>query len=254
MTSRVSPIAVLDEAPRTLGLSRVTAPFSRTWSRGSTGVRVIVSSTAQFLRDIPAGVVRRRPERLLLLAKIAPATRDSVESLFDAVVDAEPSPDLVDILRAENRGELFLRASYDPVAKHVVIHRGDLSTLVVPLAWFAPTPHGPKPDATRVCVTDGGQTLALGEYEAAADAVLYEFDPDYRRRAKERSVARDRSFGGSLRRLRLQKGLARKDFAEMISAKTVARIERGEVAKPRNATLAFLAKKLGVRADEIAGY
>lgn len=254
MTSLASPIAVLDEAPKTLGLARVSAPFSRTWSKDSAGVQVIVSSTAQFLRDMPVGVVHRRRERLLLLAQIEPATLDSVESLFDAVVVAEPSPDLVDILRAENRDELFVRASYDPVARQVVIHRGDLSTLVVPLTWFTPSPRGPKPDATRVRITDGGQTLALGDYEAAADAILYEFDPDYRRRAKKRAVARDTSFGGSLRRLRLQKGLARTDFAPTLSAKTVARIERGEVEKPHGSTLAFLAKKLGVRVDEIAGY
>jgi hypothetical protein len=243
----------LDDAPKNLGLSRVSAPFSRTWSKDG-GVRLVVSSTARFLRDMPTGVVHRRRDRLLLLSRIEQATRESVERLFDAVVVAEPSPDLVEILRADNRDELFVRASYDPVAEHIVIHRGDLSTLVVPLRWFTPTAHGPKPDPARVRVIDGGQTLALGDYEAAADAILYEFDPDFRRRAKERAVARDRSLGGSLRRLRLQKGLARSDFAPTLSAKTVARIERGEIEKPHKATLDCLAKKLGVRIDEIASY
>lgn len=254
MTSLAAPIAVLDEAPKTLGLARVRAPFSRTWSAESSDVKVIVSSTVQFLRGMPAGVVRRRRERLLLLARVEPATLHTVESLFDAVVVAEASAGLVEILRAENRDELFVHASYDPVAQHVVIHRGDLSTLVVPLRWFAPVPRGPRPDPTRVKVIDGGQTLALGDYEAAADAILYEFDPDYRRRAKKRAVERDSTFGGALRRLRLQRGLARTDFAPTLSAKTVARIERGEVEKPHGTTLAFLAKKLGVRAEEIASY
>lgn len=232
-------------------MGRVRAPFSRTWKKG---VQLVVSSTAQFLRGMHTGVVHRGTERLLLLSPVEPATLDSVESLFEAVVLVEPSPDLVDILSAENRDELFLRASYDPVAEHVVIHRGDLSTLVVPLSWFRPTTHGPKADAARVRVVDSGQTLALGDYEAAADAILYEFDPAYRRRAKQRAVARDPSFGGSLRRLRLQKGLARTDFAPALSAKTVARIERGEVENPNKATLAHLAKKLGVCVDEIASY
>ena len=254
MTNLASPIAVLDDAPKTLGLSRVSAPFSRTWSKDTSSVQVIVSSTAQFLRGMPPGVVHRRHERLLLLSRIAPATLDNVESLFDAVVIAEPSPDLVEVLRADNRDELFVRASYDPVAEQVVLHRGDLSALVVPLRWFAPTPRGPKPDPQRVRIIDGGQTLALGDYEAAADAILYEFDPEYRRRAKKRAVERDNSFGGSLRRLRLQKGLSRDDFAPTLSAKTVARIERGDVEKPHGATLEFLAKKLGVRVDEMASY
>lgn len=172
----------------------------------------------------------------------------------DAVVVAEPSSDLVDILSAENRDELFLRASYDPVAQHVVIHRGDLSTLVVPLIWFTATAHGPRPDPTRIRVIDCGQTVALGDYEAAADAILYEFDPDYRRRAKKRALARNTSLGGSLRRLRLQKGLARSDFAPNLSAKTVGRIERGEIRKPHERTLAFLARRLKVPVDEIARY
>jgi len=155
-----------------------------------------------------------------------------------AAAEERASSDLVDILSAENRDDLFLRASYDPMARHVVIHRGDLSTLVVPLSWFAPTVHGPRPDPARVRVVDSGQTLALGDYEAAADAILYKFDPDYRRRAKQRALARDTSFGGSLRRLRLQMGLARSDFAPNLSAKTVGRIERGEIRKPHKRTLA----------------
>ena len=56
------------------------------------------------------------------------------------------------------------------------------------------------------------------------------------------------------RRLRIQKGLARSDFGPNLSAKTVGRIERGEVEKPRGRTLVLLAKKLKVPVDEIASY
>jgi hypothetical protein len=61
-------------------------------------------------------------------------------------------------------------------------------------------------------VVDGGQTVRLGEFEAAADAILYAFDAEARRRAKQRSIEKDASFGGALRRLRLQRGLRREDF------------------------------------------
>jgi hypothetical protein len=253
MTSLTNPIVVLDDAPRHLGLSSVSKPFSSKWSKKGGG-QLVVSSTARFLREMPTGVVHRLKDRLLLLSQIEQPTLESVERLFDAVVVAEPSADLLEILSAKNRDELFLRASHDPVANHVVIHRGDLSTLVVPLSWFTPTAGGPQPDAGRVRVVDGGQTLALGDYEAAASAILYEFDPDYRQRAKKRALARDTTFGGSLRRLRIQKGLARSDFGPNLSAKTVGRIERGEVEKPRGRTLALLAKKLKVPVDEIASY
>jgi hypothetical protein len=54
--------------------------------------------------------------------------------------------------------------------------------------------------------------VRLDAYEAATDAILYEFDEAYRRRAKRRRLVQDRSLGGALRRLRLQKGLRRADF------------------------------------------
>jgi transcriptional regulator with XRE-family HTH domain len=58
---------------------------------------------------------------------------------------------------------------------------------------------------------------------------------------------------GALRRLRIQRGLRRGGFAG-ISAKEIARIERGEVAKPHADTLARLAQRLGVKAEEIDTY
>jgi hypothetical protein len=68
--------------------------------------------------------------------------------------------------------------------------------------------------------------------------------------SKQRSIEKDASFGGALRRLRLQRGLRREDF-DGISAKEIARIERGEVAKPHADTLATLAARFGVKPEEI---
>ncbi|HQA43685.1 MAG: helix-turn-helix transcriptional regulator [Phycisphaerae bacterium] len=102
-------------------------------------------------------------------------------------------------------------------------------------------------------MTDYGQTLRFGRYEAATEAVLYEYDPDYRRHLKARRRAEDTGFGPSLRRLRKQRGLRRSDFAPL-SAKTIARLERGEVEKPHGDTLAIIAKKLRVKPDEIEMY
>src|SRR5262249_17186695 len=102
-------------------------------------------------------------------------------------------------------------------------------------------------------IIDSGQTIRLGEFEAAGDAILYEIDPEARRRMRAKEVEQDSSFGGSLRRLRLQKGLARADF-EPISAKTIARIERGEVQAPRGAKLKRIAKRLGVTTGDISSY
>jgi hypothetical protein len=49
----------------------------------------------------------------------------------------------------------------------------------------------------------------------------------------------------------LQKTLARTDFEPSVSAKTIARIERNQV-RPRGKTLAVLAMRLRVKADDIA--
>lgn len=102
-------------------------------------------------------------------------------------------------------------------------------------------------------MTDYGQTIQLGSYEAATESLLYEFDPDYRRRIGKERRESDSSFGAALRRLRKQRGLRREDFAPLLSAKTVARIERGEVLPDalRDSTWEILSQKLGVKPEEI---
>lgn len=97
------------------------------------------------------------------------------------------------------------------------------------------------------------QPLRLGRYEAAASALLYEFDPAVRRKMKARELAADRSFGASLRRLRLQRGLARADFPG-VAEKSIARIERGEVERPHARNLTKIARALDVSPEEISDY
>ena len=98
-----------------------------------------------------------------------------------------------------------------------------------------------------------GQALRFGEYEAATDAILYEFDPAYRRRLNKHRRATDKGLGASLRRLRKQKRQRRDSFGT-VTAKTIARIERGEVARPHRKTLEAIASKLGVRVADIETY
>jgi DNA-binding XRE family transcriptional regulator len=97
------------------------------------------------------------------------------------------------------------------------------------------------------------QTLRFGDYEATADVVLWEVDPDYRRRAKDKERAHAAGFGPSLRRLRKQRGLSQSDFPN-VARKTISRIEKGEIGKPRAATLRRIAKALGVAPDQIETY
>jgi hypothetical protein len=131
--------------------------------------------------------------------------------------------------------------------------RGDITAIVAPFRLFARSGDGTAPDFARLRLTDHGRTIVLGDYEASSDAVLYELDPDYRRRLDRERRDRERTFGAALLRLRKQRRLKRTDFAP-VSAKEIARIERNEVEKPHAKTLNIIADRLGVPPEEIGGY
>jgi DNA-binding Xre family transcriptional regulator len=201
---------------------------------------------------------RNGDQRLLLLGRVEGARRELLHALFRFVVALDngvkllPAEEIAEVFASSHREDLFIGGAVDQTDRALVLYRGNLESLVVPLSWFA-RPGGPRADHEDFEVTDFGQTVRLGKFEAAADAILNEFDPEARRRAKQRSIANDTSLGGALRRLRIQRGLRRDGFAG-ISAKEIARIERGEVAKPHTETLAKLAQRLGVKPEEIETY
>lgn len=163
-----------------------------------------------------------------------------------------PIPDLVRALAAPNSQDLFIGGLVSHEHQVVILCRGNLKKLIVPFRWFKPSPIA-NPDFGDFEVTDCGTAIRLGEYEASSDAILYDFDPEFRRRYKRNLIACDDSFGGCLRRLRLQRGLKRSDFSPL-DEKTVGRIERGEIEKPHSKTIEILANRLGVKPVEIETY
>lgn len=209
-----------------------------------------------FLRALSCLRPRLRTSaRLLMLDRSGDA--DYFRSIFERVVVAKngflAAEELVEVLSAPNAADLFIGGSVDAEAGVLLLFRGNLVPLVVPLGIFKTTPVGLHPDPGRFAIADYGQTVKLGDYEATADAILYEVDPDYRRRINQRRRAEEKTFGASLRRLRVQRGLRQSDFSG-ISEKEIGRIERGEVEQPRGETLKKIAKRLGVPADEIAEF
>ncbi len=229
--------------------------FGRGWRRA-----LWIAPAASAMRRLGASLhgSRKGDQRLLVLGRVEGARRELVHALFRFVVAVEdagmllPPEEMAEVFASPHRNDLFIGGAVDAADRVLVLYRGDLESLVVPLGWFA-RKGGPQADASDFAVTDFGQTVRLGPFEAAADAILYEFDVEARRRAKVREIERDASFGGALRRLRRQRGLSREEF-EGISAKEIARIERGEVAKPHAETLVKLAARLGVRPEEIETY
>jgi hypothetical protein len=157
------------------------------------------------------------------------------------------------VLESPDRKDRFIGGMVDKEARIVTLWRGDLTPFVVPFAAFSPTANGIRPDWDRFSVTDYGHTLRFGEYEAAADAVLYEYDREFRRRLRKARIASERTLGASIRRLRMQRQLTLSQFPG-IPARTLARIERGEVAAPHARTLKAIARRLGVPVEELPTY
>lgn len=166
-------------------------------------------------------------------------------------IDAE---ELEEVFDSENPENLMIGGFVNQSTQTVTLWRGNLEPLIVPFSAFEISGAGTAPDFQDLSIIDCGQTLKLGEYEAAVDAILYEFDAKYRRTISRKRRLEDRSFGAALRRLRLQKGLRREDFSPDLAAKTVARIEQGEVKKIRKSTLESLARRLNVEPGQIKYY
>jgi hypothetical protein len=199
-----------------------------------------------------------RVRRAKVISYLRPSPEDAqvIESGFGQVflgvqvmVDVE---DLAAILSSEHPEDFCIAAASDEARRAIRLWRGDFSVLLVPLSAF-PERAGVRADPTRLGIEDGGQTVRLGHYEVAFNALLHERDPLYRRRAKKRMIRDEQSLGASIRRLRLARGLARGDF-EGLDPRTLARVERGEVDHPHRDTLDRIAKRLGVRAEELAEY
>jgi hypothetical protein len=197
--------------------------------------------------------------RLLLLERTGAARREILHARFRVVIAPDddvrllPSVEMAEVLGDEHVEDYFIGGVVDREDHALVLYRGNFEPLIVPLDWFKAKSRRPPPDFDALAFTDTGNTVQLGDYEVGADAILYEFDVDARRRMRNREIGKDASFGGSLRRLRLQKGLSRSDFASL-SSKTIARIERGDVEAPRGETLEVIARRLGVPAGEIGSY
>ncbi len=200
-----------------------------------------------------------RWHRVLLLEPASTARREVLHALFRVVVAPDagvallPQADLAEIMASDHAEDLFLGGAVDRDDRALVLYRGDLDRVVIPFSWFRARHGGPRPDFDAFAVTDLGQTVQLGSYEAAADAILYDFDAAARRRMRAREIERDSSLGGAVRRLRLERGLSRSDFAPL-DQKTIARIERGEVQAPHGDTLDLIARRLGVDPASLESY
>ena len=163
-----------------------------------------------------------------------------------------PAEQLAEVVSMANRSDLFIAGSIDETTRSLTLIRGDLSTVTVPLSIFL-TSGATKPDFARFQLDDYGYAVRFGEYEASAHKVLYEADPEYRKRFGKIRPKAEREFGASLRRLRLLRRLSIDDFPG-VPATRIANLELGVTLKPRRTTLNALAKVLDVEPDDIETY
>lgn len=235
----------------------------QTFLLGKSRDSVVVSSRPGSTEGLIRALMEtRRAEpwgSLLTIEQPRPESIPSLTGLFGRVIGAIggyqwlPRKELFAVLSGEEATDRFIGGAADSTSQTLTLVRGDLSQLVIPFAFFSPSGDGEEADFSKPSFADYGYTVALGEYEASADGILYEFDAAYRRKLKKARIESDQSFGASLRRLRLQRGLKRSDFAP-VASKTIARIERSEVDKPRGDTLETIARQLGVSSEQIESY
>jgi hypothetical protein len=226
-----------------------------TWvTSDPSGADRLVEEVAE--RVLSLGSRRRRFGDLVLLEPPRIESLAAAQDLFTSVAwsDARkswlPLPDLIEALGASDPSQLIIGGLADPGTMTLTVYRGDLERLTVPFSVFRPSGDGTAPDFSDFAVIDNGHAIRLGRYESAADAILYEGDPAYRKRLRDQRIAAEQTFGASLRRLRLQRRLRQDDFAPL-SPRTIARIENGATPKPHGRTLKLIAQRLDVEPDAI---
>jgi hypothetical protein len=215
------------------------------------------------LRKQPKPILERQTDLrkktvLFLRGELASSPRTSLESLFKMLIVAPeastlPLAEAVEVFHAENAANLIVSGTLDLRTKTLALLRGNLEKLVVPMSAFRVSGDGVLPRFDQFQITDSGQTLSFGNYEASVESLLYEFDANYRRQINAERSKTDKRLGACLRRLRLQKGFKQSDFPD-VDEREIGRIERGEVRSPRPRTLQKIAAALGISPEDIQSY
>lgn len=111
------------------------------------------------------------------LASIPVLSRSFRRVVFCVGQGLLPPEELAEVLAAPNKADLFIGGMVDADSKTLTLWRGNLAPLTVPFTAFPPSGDGITPDFSAFAVSDCGHTVRLGAYEAATEALLYEYDP-----------------------------------------------------------------------------
>ncbi|HZG42301.1 MAG TPA: helix-turn-helix transcriptional regulator [Longimicrobium sp.] len=243
-----------------------TADQLQKWGGSSSAGLLCIAHTPADLGQFVAAALeyrtrkpRSRLHKVLVLHPLTAGQRTIYQDLFARVlapgdgIQMLATNELLEALASDDRADRVIGVAVDGASQLVMLYRGNLDTVIVPFAWFGSPHASTRPDFSDFEPVDHGIGVRFGQYEAAVDAILYEFDPAYRRRVKRAEIGRDDDVGGSVRRLRNLRGLKQSDFPG-ISVKEIGRIERGEVKTPQRATLDRIASIFGVSVEDLRTY
>lgn len=81
------------------------------------------------------------------------------------------SPKIIHALLSKNRKNLIIAVSINKTTQAMKLWTGKLTSFTIPFDAFEATKTGILPDFDNISIIDHGQTLKLGNYEVATDAI-----------------------------------------------------------------------------------
>ena len=101
-------------------------------------------------------------------------------SLLGDIVEL-PQEEIGEIEKSSNKLHLgiFMSGFVDYALREIVLFTADHKEIIASFDMFQPTSKA-QPDFQLFSLIDFGNTIKLGEYEAASSAILYELDPEYK--------------------------------------------------------------------------
>lgn len=201
---------------------------------------------------------KKGDHRLLVLERLRPESRHALVTAFRTVLGYEDGIRLLEpaevarVLAAHDWNERYIGGAVDRVIGGLVLYRADLTRDWLGLDRLEALGVGSPVDLGALAFEGRGLVVRLGNFTLATDRVLASMDSRYRRRTRKEILNLDGSFGARVRRLREGLKVPRTMFPGL-SARTLARIERGESVRPRPGTLVIIARRLRVDIEELGG-
>ncbi len=142
---------------------------------------------------------------------------------------------------------VVLGSLFDTASGLLTLMRADLTPIPVPREllkkYFGSITGRAELSADGITLECGGKSLAVVD-------ILMELDPVFRREFRRLTWAQQADLASRMRHLRKLRRARREDFPGL-AAKTIARIERGEIKMPQRETLRLIATHLGVDVDQL---